>query len=160
MGDVDGDGQVEVVTGGYFNDGSRNVAQLIVWSGSSLAVERIQCWYWTGNTVINSVAIGDVDGDGQVEIVTGGSFFDGSRNVAQMIAWTGSTLAVDKIQCWYWTGNTVINSVALGDVDGDGQVEVVTGGYFNDGTRDVAQLIVWSGSNLAVERIQMLVLDG
>jgi hypothetical protein len=154
LGDIDGDGQIEIFTGGYFNDGTRNVAQMIVWSGSNLAVERIQCWYWTGNTVINSVALGDIDADGQVEIVTGGSFFDGTRNVAQLIAWTGSTLTVDKIQCWYWTGNTVINSLAIGNVDGDGQVEVVTGGLFNDGSRDVAQLVVWAGSDLLVERIQ------
>ena len=44
----------------------------------------------------------------------------------------------------------VINSVALGDVDGDRQTEIVTGGYFNDGSRNVAQLIEWNGANLAV----------
>jgi len=153
-GDVNGDGQVEVVTAGSFFDGSRNVAQLIVWNGSSLAVEKIQCWYWTGNTVINSVALGDIDRDGQTEIVTGGFFNDGSRNVAQLIVWGGSSLTVKHIQCWYWYNNTVINSVKVGDVDGDGQVEVVTGGYFNDGTRNVAQLIVWSGSSLALREIQ------
>ena len=154
IGDADGDGQTEVVTGGYFNDGSRNVAQLIVWNGSNLVVDKIQCWYWTGNTVINSVVIGDADGDGQTEVVTGGYFNDGSRNVAQLIVWNGSNLVVDKIQCWYWTGNTVINSVVIGDADGDGQIEVVTGGYFNDGSRNVAQLIVWNGSNLVVDKIQ------
>jgi hypothetical protein len=50
-----------------------------------------------------------------------------------VIVWTGSTLAVDKIQCWYWTSNTAISSVALGDVDSDGQVEVVAGGAFFNG---------------------------
>ncbi len=49
---------------------------------------------------------------------------------------------------------TVINSLGIGDVDGDGQVEVVTAGSFNDFSQDVAQLIVWAGSNLAAERIQ------
>jgi hypothetical protein len=153
LGDVDGDGQVEVVTGGSFNDGARSVAQLIVWNGATLQVKRLTSWYWTGDTTINSVALGDVDGDGQVEVVTGGSFFDGARDVAQLIEWSGANLAVDRLTSWYWTGNTVINSVAIGNVDGDGQVEVVTGGSFNDGIRDVAQLIEWNGANLAVDRL-------
>jgi len=37
----------------------------------------------------------------------------------------------------------VINSVVVGNVDGDAAVEVVTGGYFNDGVRDIAQLTLW-----------------
>jgi hypothetical protein len=153
LGDVDADGQVEIVTGGYYNDGARNVAQLVVWTGSDLSVDRLKTWYWTGNTVINSVAIGDVDADGQVEIVTGGSYFDGTRSVAQLVVWTGSGLAVDRLTAWYWTNNTVINSVALGDVDADGQTEIVTAGYYNDGTRNVAQLVVWAGSSLSVDRL-------
>jgi outer membrane protein assembly factor BamB len=153
VGDVNGDGQKEVVSGGSFFDGTRNVAQLIVWDSSYLAAQKIQCWYWTGNTVINSVAVGDVDGDGQVEIVTGGSYFDGARNVAQLVVWSGSDLSVERIQCWYWTGDTVVNSVAVGNVDGNGQVEIVTGGSFNDGTRTVAQLIEWNGLNLSVDRL-------
>ena len=153
LGDVDGDNQTEIVTGGFFNDGVRNVAQLIVWNGATLAVERLTAWYWTGNTVINSVAIANVDGDGQVEIVTGGYFNDGARNVAQLIEWNGANLAVDRLTTWYWTSNTVINSVALRDVDNDSQVEVVTGGYFNDGARNVAQLVEWNGANLAVDRL-------
>ena len=81
--------------------------------GLTLAVDSLTGWYWTGNTVINSVAVGDVDGDGQVEIVTGGYFNDGVRNNAQLIEWNGSSLTVDRLSGWYWTGNTVINSVAL-----------------------------------------------
>ena len=87
VGNVDGDGQVEVVTGGYYNDGARNVAQLAVWSGSGLVAENIQSWYWTGNTIINSVAIGDVNGDALKETVTGGSFQDGTRLNSQLTVW-------------------------------------------------------------------------
>jgi parallel beta-helix repeat protein len=153
MGDVDGDGGVEIVTGGYYFDGTRRFAQLVVWNGSSLAVEGVTTWYWVNNTIINSVALGDVDGDTQVEIVTGGYFNDDTRNIAQLVVWNGTDLSVDRLTTWYWTNNTVINSVAIGDVDADNQTEIVTGGTFNDGTRDNAQLVVWNGFDLSVDRL-------
>ncbi len=86
-GDVGADGQVEIVTGGYYNDGTRNTAQLVVWSGSSLAVENIRTWYWLSDTAINSVCLSDLKGDSSAEIVTGGVYHDGSRWNAQLAVW-------------------------------------------------------------------------
>ena len=40
--------------------------------------------------------------------MTGGSYFDGIRNNAQLVEWSGSNLAVDRLTGWYWTGNTVL----------------------------------------------------
>jgi hypothetical protein len=154
VGDVDADGSMEVVSGGYFDDGSRFNAQLCVWDGSTLTLEGVQAWWWTGGTYVRSVAAGDADGDGQVEIVSGGYFDDGARLNAQLAVWDGASLAFEGVQTWYWTGDTVIESVTAGDADGDGKQEIVTGGYFNDGSRLNAQLVVWSGGSLAFEDVQ------
>ena len=110
--DVDGDGAQEIVTGGYYNDGTRWVAQLVVWNGATLAVENVRTWYWASDTQIMSVVAGNVDADADVEIVTGGSYFDGTRWVAQLVVWNGATLAVENVQTWYWTSNTQIASVS------------------------------------------------
>jgi hypothetical protein len=154
LGDVDGDGNMEIVTGGYHYDGARSRAQLCVWDGSSLALEDIKTWYWTSDTYIFSVAVGDVDSDGNMEIVTGGYYWDGTRQRAQLCVFSGATLSLENVKSWYWTGSTYINSVALGDVDGDGNMEIVTGGYHYDGARNRAQLCVWSGATLASEDVK------
>ena len=46
--------------------------------------ENVTSWYNVGDTGLWSVAVGDVDNDGQTEIVTGGSYFDGTRSCAQL----------------------------------------------------------------------------
>jgi hypothetical protein len=60
---------------------------LIIWSISSLAAENIKTWHWTGNTIINSVTLGDVIGDSLKKIVTGGAFYDGTRLNSQLTVW-------------------------------------------------------------------------
>ena len=154
LGNVDGDSAVEIVTAGYYNDGARQVAQLCVWNGATLASENIKTWYWTSHTYIDSVALGNVDGDGQIEIVTGGSYYAGANYVSQLCVWSGATLALENVKTWQWTDDTPIRSVALGNVDGDSAMEIVTGGTYYDWTSNVAQLCVWSGATLALENIK------
>ena len=45
------------------NDGTRDVAQLVVWNATTMQPQGLTSWYWTSDTQINSVAVGDVDGD-------------------------------------------------------------------------------------------------
>ena len=107
LGDVDGDGKLEVVIGSDDNkiyalngeDGS------LLWS------------YATGREVESSPALGDIDGDGKLEVVVG-------SNDSTVYALNGE----DGSLLWpYTTGDWVESSPALGDIDGDGKLEVVVG---------------------------------
>ena len=152
FGEVDNESQKEIVISGISDNGTRNLAFLTVSDSMTLSTINSTEWYWVTDTCVNSVKVGDIDNDGVNEIVTGGHFFDGKRNVAQLIVWNGQTLTVEKIQNWYWLGNTTVNSLSISDVNKDGIAEIITGGFFHDGSREVAQLIVWN-STLGVESV-------
>jgi hypothetical protein len=152
-GDVNGDSKTEIVTAGYSNDGVRWVTQLAVWNGSTLALENIKSWYWTTDTQISSVAIANITGSSALDIVIGGSYFDGTRWVAQLTILNGSSLALENVRTWYWTSDTQIASVVIANITHGTTLDIITGGAYFDGTRWVAQLAVWNSSTLSLENV-------
>jgi hypothetical protein len=152
IGDVNGDSVNEVVCGGSFYDNTIWNAQIVVWNCAStiLTVQGYVSWHTTSNTDISSVAVGDVNKDTKQEVITGGSYFDNTRLNSQLAVWNGATLAVTEYSSWFTTSDTQISTVSTGDVNGDGNIEIVTGGSFSDNTRLNSQLVVWNGATLAV----------
>ena len=115
IGDINEDGQLEVVVGVGFIDSSgfKGVRALrgdgrTLWEFSIGEDER----------VVSSPAIGDVDGDGQVEVVVG-------SNANRLYAFDGA----GNVKYTHDTGHFIESSPSIGDIDGDGRMEVVVGSH-------------------------------
>ncbi len=127
LGDLDGDGRLEIVTNDVkgwtyaFHDDGSEVAD---GDGDStttgpIAPQRVGEIF--GRT---TPALLDVDGDGRPEILFGSKFGGGSDEFFYALKGDGSGNAAG------WPKNLGIDSVflaspAIGDVDGDGQAEIV-----------------------------------
>jgi hypothetical protein len=125
VGDLDNDGYYDIVSGDadeqvtiFQNDSTPFTGN---WPATVLGTS-------TGD--INGVALGDLDGDGDLDIVSGG-------HDDQLIVWQNDGSPFIGT----WTSNLAgtldsINRVALGDLDGDNDIDIVTGDILD-------RLIVW-----------------
>jgi parallel beta-helix repeat protein len=118
IGDIDNDGQLEVVIGS--EDG-----KVYCLNGANGTLE----WsYQTGDSVYSSAGLADFDNDGDLEVVIGSTngsiyFINGDENDNGII---------DPSEVvFYPTRGPIYSSPAIGDVDGTGDYEVIIGS--NDG---------------------------
>jgi hypothetical protein len=179
--DLNNDGQVEIITGGYANDLENSSGQLRVWhwNGEELSLKANEEWRLVeggygltiaggvqGNTMVNNVKVGDVDGDGIPEIITGGFAYDGEKVTAQLSIWMwdGEALSLKTSKEWVTDYLNEVKCISLNDVDGDSRIEIVTSGIVaaygsfatNETSPNSAQLRIWGwdGTNLTLKRSQ------
>ena len=156
VGDVDGDGTAEIVTGGFTWDGEKVNAQLRIWNwnGQTLSLEKSHEWITEDITEVKAISLNDVDGDGSVDIVTSGetAFYGGFSDVeippeaAQLRVWSwdSEVLSLKQQEDWQIGEGVVAWNVGTGDVDDDGTVEIVTVGCMFESNLCDPDLRIWS----------------
>ena len=117
-GDIDGDGKADIVAA-VAGGGAPHVK---AFSGADGTLLRSFFAYDAGFTGGVRVAVGDVDGDGKADIVTG----SGPGAGGHVKVFSGATGAETRSFFAYPGFNGGVN-VAVGDVDGDGKADIVTG---------------------------------
>jgi hypothetical protein len=136
IGDVDGDGYAELVTGANIgnphvkvHDGA-DIAHGQFHSSDSIVAQWFP--YALEFNVGASVAVGDVTGDGFAEVVTGANIgnphvkvYDGSTLIAGAYNPDQTSLLTDWFA--YGLNFNVGANVAVGDVVGDGYASIITG---------------------------------
>jgi hypothetical protein len=186
--DLDNNGNVEIITAGYSDNLNNSKGQLCIWqwNGQEFSLKCNENWQLItqgyaltitgavqGNTIVNNVKAGDVDGDGFKEIVTGGFAYDGKQVNAQLKIWnwTGKALAQEESEEWTTDYLTEVKCIALDDVDGDGKLDIIHSGIaaakgsFANATanpdRGQLQISSWNGKALSLKQnVSWVVNDG
>jgi hypothetical protein len=146
VGDVDGDGRLDVVYGGWDHN-------IYVFNADGGEIAR----YPHDDTVWSSPALHDVDGDGRAEIFIGTDSTPGVSNEAFQDHAGGIFYALRLVPeglrvMWVkQVGETIMSSPVIGDINGDGRAEAVVGtGHYYE-TADSRKVWAWhldDGSSL------------
>lgn len=161
VGDVDGDGAMEIVTGGFaygtFN-GSRTASEapLKVWNWNGQNVSLKASANWRGNIMCLYAA--DVDGDKTVEIISAGSYRNETGN------YTSSCLRIwnlnnQELSLKATYEGIPANSIFVSDVDKDGISEIITIGRLIKNSLNTGQLCLWHFKDGALTLTNKVELD-
>ncbi len=132
VGDVDNDGDLEVVFGAwdqciYLLNGADGTP---VWPELNGVPEQHHCGqhgFYNEDTIWSSPTLADLDGDGTLEIVIGADISAGNQNddptggYVYILKHDGTVLARE------WLDQAIYSSPAVGDLDDDGQYEIIVG---------------------------------
>ena len=122
IGDVNGDGKLDLVVSNY-KDFNQNEGAVSVLLGNADGTFDSAVSYDPGANIAYAVAIGDVDGDGKPDILMTNASYPALTGKVSVLLGSGNGTFGMPIS--YSTGGYVPQSIAVGDVNGDGKADLV-----------------------------------
>lgn len=126
LGDLNGDGNLDMITGGWGGGTGRATVRL----GNGDGTFGSSTSYQMDNSNTYTIALGDLNGDGILDMMSGGSAAGSATSTVRLGTGTGSFGAAVS----YSMSGVDSRSVNLGDLNGDGILDVVAVGVGGSGS--------------------------
>lgn len=144
--DIDGDKTVEIITAGSYRNQTGNYSSscLRIWH---LTNQELSLKAHYEGIAVSSIYVCDVDEDGAAEILTVGRLRKDTVTTGQLCLWhfKDNTLSLAGKLDLDIADVTNANSVYASDLDSDGKVEIMVGGYSGYSTTARGNLAFGSG---------------
>ena len=125
LGDIDNDGDLDLIVTGYDGSGRRLDKYINNGAGSFTKYTN-----WGTRIYRSSIALGDIDNDGDLDLIVTG--YDGSGG--RLDKYKNNGFGSFSGPTSFGTG-VYYSSIALGDIDNDGDLDLIVTGYSSSGYR-------------------------
>ncbi len=137
VADLNGDGYLDIVFNNHYNGSSYNINSYIYW-GDETASYSSKTELATHGTAGSS--IGDLNGDGYLDIVISNTYNGSSYNINSYIYW-GDETASYSTKSDLATHGAIANSLA--DLNYDGYIDIVVSNVNNGNSQNINSYIYW-----------------
>jgi hypothetical protein len=128
VGDIDGDGDLDI-TAGDIPENEKKISKVVNWYENQGSIEREWIKHFVGNAInpADRLEIADFDGDGKPDIAVSEELYPGMDPVANLFIFLNPGIGKPG----EWARKTLftcysINNLDAGDIDNDGDVDLVT----------------------------------
>ena len=125
ISDLDGDGVPDLVVAQQCPTMDCDFGEVSVLLGNGDGTFRAPVTYSSGGYDAHSVAVGDVNGDGRPDLAVGNSCPSGSCSGGIVGVLLNNGDGTFQAPVTYSTGGNVLESLAIGDINGDGLADLV-----------------------------------
>ena len=123
IADVNRDGKPDVVvTNQYSNDAPTGAVSILLGNGDGTFQPAVS--YSSGGTGTSSVAVGDLNGDGRLDLAVANECINPECATGAVAVFFGSGNGTFTLSAVYGSGGEDASSIALGDVNGDGKPDI------------------------------------
>ncbi|OFX84978.1 MAG: hypothetical protein A2X06_08045 [Bacteroidetes bacterium GWC2_40_22] len=128
VGDIDGDGDPDLVTGDMFEE-DKDVSRQVYWHENPGSLNNLWVRHHVGTTVnaADRIEVADFNGDGKQDIAVSEEMYPGLEPLANVLVFTNPGNSKDV----KWKRDIIftcysVNNLDAGDIDNDGDIDLVT----------------------------------